>query len=436
MTPFVEKSSEAQKCILSCLCLALLECGAVCQSVGITHEDFDRDAPLYVALMDSWSRGEEFDFSRIGNRLREAGALDAIGGPSRLSEIQFHAGTPANLHYYVECLLEARAARLLANLGERLRSAAFDATTDPQELLEEARATLDKIHVTPETHKTSIGHFAAQIVADLEEPEKHRHAEVIEIGMGLDEGAGPFERGDLVVIAGRTKGGKSSFAGNLIENCAMQARRCAMFSFEMTGKQNVSRMLASRSNVDIRDLRSKLNADKDLFSDQDSLPMFNLDRIRTVAKAMKTWKVEIFEHLKGIEQVTAEMARMKCSGGLDVAMIDYAQLVRGLRSKGESREREVASISYELKQAAMKQQCLVLLLSQLTVDERTGSAHLRESRALGQDANCILFIEGEEDRDDGEPVARTIRVGAARSAPSGTEIPLLWEKRFTKFSQP
>lgn len=427
MTPFIEKSANARNGILSCLCMALLECGALCQTSGITAADFDGDGPLYTVLMDSWTRGEEFDFLRVLTRLTEAGALENVGGPVRLNGLCVLLPTASNLQYYLDLLLEARAARLLANLGERLRSAAFDATTDPQELLEEARESLGKIFVTQQTNKTSIGHFAAQIVEDLEEPERHQHAEVIQIGLGIDEGAGPFERGDLIVVAGRTKGGKSSLAGNLIEHCASAGRRCAMFSFEMTGKQNVSRMLASSSRVDLRDLRSRLNADKDLFSMDHSKEMFDLARIKTSAIAMKTWRVNIFERLKGIEQVTAEMARMKCSGGLDVAMIDYAQLVRGLRSKGESREREVASISYELKQAAMKHQCLVLLLSQLTVDERTGSAHLRESRALGQDANCILFIEGEGEE-------KVLRVEAARSAPSGTEIPLLWEEKFTKFS--
>lgn len=109
-----------------------------------------------------------------------------------------------------------------------------------------------------------------------------------------------------------------------------------------------------------------------------------------------------------------------------MALIDYAQLIRGLRSKGDSREREVASISYEFKQACMRNECLGILLSQLTVDSN-GSAHLRESRALGQDANCVLFIEG-----DGQD--KRLRVVAARSAPSGTLIELHWQEEFTKFS--
>jgi replicative DNA helicase len=199
-----------------------------------------------------------------------------------------------------------------------------------------------------------------------------------------------------------------------------------MFSFEMTGKQSVERILASQAYVNMRDLKTTLMANSGQLLPTFSREETEKSKVKHAGASARKWKVEIFEKLKGIEQVTAEMARMKALGGLDVALIDYAQLIRGLRSKGDSREREVASISYEFKQACMRNECLGILLSQLTVDSN-GSAHLRESRALGQDASCVLFIEG-----DGQD--KRLRVVAARSAPSGTLIELHWQEEFTKFS--
>lgn len=425
---------EAGEGLLSSLRLNLLEVGAMCDSAGVIPDDFGGNSGLvYAALMEAWRAGEPYDFIRLMSRLRGVQSTSMFRSADAIAIVSNFFGCTATsglADRYIQTLLEARAARKLHELGSRLQARAFDASTDIVALLEDAQKELSGIGARPDTTHKHISHFAREIVADLEEPEKHKNAEVIEIGLGIDEMAGPFERGDLLVVAGLTKGGKSSLAGNMIEHCAQQGRRCAMFSFEMTGKQNVQRMLVSHTRINIRELRNSLVSDKTLFDDNQAHAMerYRLDRIRQTAQEMEGWKVEIFERLKGIEQVTAEMARMKALGGLDVAMIDYAQLVRGLRSKGESREREVASISYELKQACMRNECLGILLSQLTVDSN-GGAHLRESRALGQDANCVLFIEG-----DGRE--KQLRVVAARSAPSGSTIDLVWEEEFTKFSAP
>ena len=413
--------------ILSALRISLLEVGSLCDSSGLCKDDFQsHSGAIYSALMEAWMAGEPYDFIRLVSRLRKTGDYERLNGSNGINEFFAQASSAHGASDYIQTLLDARAARRMHELGSRLIAKAFDPTTDVQELLETTREELSKVNSRPDVAHRHISHFANQIIADLEEPEKHRNAEVIEIGLGIDEAAGPFERGDLLVIAGCTKGGKSALAGNIIEHTAKMGRRSALFSFEMTGKQNVQRMLASQSIVNIRNLRKSLFDDATLFDSEHSFEKHQLNKVRCAAENMKAWKVEIFERPKGIDQVTSEMARMKALGGLDVALIDYAQLVRGLRSKGDSREREVASISYELKQACMKHECLGILLSQLTVDSN-GSAHLRESRALGQDANCVLFIEG-----DGKD--KQLRVVAARSAPSGTIIDLLWEEEFTRFS--
>ena len=138
---------------------------------------------------------------------------------------------------------------------------------------------------------------------------------------------------------------------------------------------------------------------------------------------MSKWRIEIIEEAADVLAIQSELIRIKTTAGaLDLVVVDYAQLVEGLRSKGDNREREVASISRTLKVAATKLNCLVILLSQLNDDGR-----LRESRALGQDANAVLFLEQDGDK------GMRVRVGKARSAPSGVEVPLQWLPQFTRF---
>ena len=424
---FFASIQDAGAGLISSLRLSLLEVGAMCDSAGLSQDDFQNESGhIFAALMEAWRSGEQYDFIRLVSRLRKTSRFSDAGAIERINSFFGKTAHPSAADSYIHTLLEARAARKMHELGSRLVARAFDASTDVQELLEAAQAELSAVNARPETKHKHISHFIDQILEDLDEPEKHHDSEVIEIGLGIDESAGPFGRGDLLVIAGCTKGGKSALANNIIENVSIKGRLSAMFSFEMTGKQSVERILASQAYVNMRELKTTLMANSGQLATTFSREETEKSKVKHAGASARKWKVEIFEKLKGIEQVTAEMARMKALGGLDVALIDYAQLIRGLRSKGDSREREVASISYEFKQACMRNECLGILLSQLTVDSN-GSAHLRESRALGQDANCVLFIEG-----DGQD--KRLRVVAARSAPSGTLIELHWQEEFTKFS--
>lgn len=421
---FQSKVDDATSGILASLARSLLEVGSVCQTAGLSASHLpDPWSHVYSALMEAWKLGEEYDFLILCNRLRAAGVMSSFRDSSDIIEQLRSFSHPSLAGGHIAALLAAHAARKMHELGSRLVSLAFDPATDSQELLEGVRKDLEKIHAAPVIRQTKLSHFANQVLHDLENPEQHDAAESIRFGLGLDEGAGPFYRGDLVVIAGETKGGKTAVAGNIVENVSIDGFRSALFSFEMTGKQNAERMLASQSFVNLRDLRAGLRINSGQLDSGFSREATEIAKIRAIAKKIESWKVEVFEHLASIDQVTAEMARMKAFGGLDLAVIDYAQLVKGLRSDKDNREREVASIPRELKKAGLKNECVVILLSQLNEQGR-----LRESRALGQDANCVLFLEGEGEQ-------RTIRVGAARSAPGGTEIPIRWDAKFTKFSR-
>lgn len=416
MTPqFTEKSTNAEIGVLSCLRANLIEAGGIMVQSGVTEDHFvEPHSALYRVLMEMWRDGKEFDFIAFCGRLRASGDMHKFPDRTAIQAPLYESSHISTLSEHISALMECKASRALYTLGKSLCDRAFSTTESMGKLLEEASTAVATVTTAPRLRKTRLNHFINQAIEQIQSAETGENS--IEFGLGLDEKAGPFSRGDLVVIAAETKKGKSALAGNIIENVAESGKTVHLFSLEMTGWQNAERMMASQARVDIRSLKLRGRITK--FATQQDLN--DMNRLTIAAKGMDKWKVDIFEDIGSIEQICGEILR----GKPDLAVVDYGQLVDGLRSKGDNREREVASIPRMLKKTATRTNSVIILLSQLNDDGR-----LRESRAIGQDANCVLFIEGEGD-------SRTIRVGAARSAPTGTEIEMEWISKFTKFSAP
>lgn len=402
---FFAHSQESQRAIIACLRGNLHEAGAALSKSGVTRAHFvEPVATVYAVLMEMWQSGQRFNMTNVAAKVREAGQhLD-------LTTLLYEFAHISALPGFIDSLMRCHAGRRLHALGGALTNAAFDISADVEAVVAEARQTLDTLNSEGAKEDTSLAHHLDTAIQQLEAHETG--ANVVEFGLGLDEGAGPFMRGDLVLIAAATKAGKSAIAGNIVEHVACHGGRCVVFSLEMSGAQNAERMLASQARVDIRamKLRRRLGA-----TAQDG---HELDRMTRAVAQMRNWPVDIITNRFSVSAVIAEIIRLKPA----LVVVDYAQLVEGIRQKGDTREREVASISGALKRAAVQANSVVMLLSQLNDDGK-----LRESRALGQDANCVLFLEDQ----DGQRIAR---VGAARSAPMGTEIPLDWKPQFTRFS--
>lgn len=406
---FIGKVRDAEAGVLSCLKINLLEAGAAITRAQVTPEFFSiPNRHLFEPLMSMWSDGHAFDILPLVERMRGAGTL---GNWKNTADVMasFQWTSIGMLPEYLRTLSECHATRVLHTLGVSLLQEA----EDPATALQTARVALDGLSIEPRTKATALRDHLVNVIQQLE---SSTEAGGIEFGLGLDAVAGPFGRGDLIVLAGETKKGKSALAGNIVENVAAAGGRCIVFGLEMTGAQTAERMLASQSRVDMRTLKLRLRNGVATTANDNELAALT----RTVA-SMRDWNVDLVEDADSIPQITGSMIRFRSSGPIDLAVVDYAQLCEGIRQKGDSREREVASISRALKRAAVQCQCVVLLLSQLNDDGK-----LRESRALGQDANAVLAIEGE----DGN---MKVRVVAARSAPTGTEHPLTWKPSITRF---
>lgn len=419
--PFIQKQEDAAIGLISCMRANLLHVGALAKSAGITPAHF---APpldtVFVCMMGMWRDSQEFDWLELLQRMRTHGKLARDGEKESLKEAIYAETLQHTAQFHINALLECAAARRMHEIGSRMMSRAFDLSEPTTELLDEMRDQLSAVTTRPVESKTQIRGFVEGAMESIRSKLSGNHVdlETIEFGLGLDRAAGPFCRSDLVIIAGETKRGKSALAGNIVENVAASGKAVALFSLEMSGRQNAERMLASQAGVNVRSLKMDGLMPRDIF---DKTPN-ELERLVRAAERIKEWNIHVFEKTKKIDAIVAEMHRMKATTGLDLAVVDYAQLARGIRSEGDNREREVASISGLLKEAASACNCVVILLSQLNENGK-----LRESRALGQDANCVLAIE-----EEGE--GRKISVIAARSAP-GSEIPIKWEPQYTRFSE-
>lgn len=416
MTPaFIAKAEDAEKCVLSALRMSLLQVGSLATSLELKAHHFCHEVrrKTFEHLMLIWADGKTCDTFVLVNRLRDAGLDEAQ--TQHAIDCLHHSGTAHGAADHIGTLLACHASRRAWEIGQRLVSHAYDgASGDVAGLLEAARSDLESIVVEPEPEQTSLRTHIARALQEMNAAESEENA--IEFGIGLDETAGPFLRGDLIVIAGATGGGKSALAGNIIENVASEGFKAALFGLEMTGAQYAERMLASQGRVNVRDYklsRRRMNDRTKITQQQD----WQLSSMERVAAYMKDWPVHIVTKAHSLAQCTAKARQIHANGGLDVAVFDYAQLLEGIQ--GDSREREVASISRGLKRNAMDLGTINILLSQLNDDGR-----LRESRALGQDANTVLFIDGD---------SSLIRVGKARSAPAGAEIKVNFKREVTRF---
>jgi replicative DNA helicase len=327
MTPaFLRHAEQSQVAALSALRNNLTEAGAMLSTSGVTEAHFyDHHREVFAALMEMWQQAKPFNFRSLAIRLREMGStIEETALQTIFSESSPMHALPTT----IGALLRCEASRRLYKLGQRLTGSAFDLTADIEDELAQARAELDAVTVEPDREETSLAHFLKQAVQELE-----GHAtspDVIEFGLGLDPIAGPFMRGDLIVIAAETKGGKSAIAGNIVENVAAAGNRCLVFSLEMTGVQTAERMLASQARVDIRSMKMRFRMRHEMqFTSQDST---ELARMESSAARMKDWPVDILTKKASVAAMSAEIIQARARrGGLRAA---YRGNPQGKRQPG------------------------------------------------------------------------------------------------------
>jgi replicative DNA helicase len=405
----------------------------------IDAEDFFRDAHrrIFEKMVGLTDRSQPVDLITLKDELTRAGELDEVGGPAYISALTDGVPRSANIEYYARIVKEKSTLRRLIQSANDVLLKAYDAEEDADLLLDEAERSIFQIA----EHRLRSGFVRVGDLVDsgyqlIEQLQAHKGL-VTGVPSGfvdLDEMTSGFQKSDLVIIAARPSMGKTSFVLNIAMHGGIEAgKTVGIFSLEMSKEQLFMRMLTSEARVDAHRFRGGFLGEQDY--------------ARLVEAFARLHDAKVFiddTPSAGILEMRAKARRLKLEHGLDMLVVDYLQLMQG-RGKFDNRQQELASISRALKILAKELEIPILALSQLSRAPETRGDHrpqlsdLRESGALEQDADVVMFIfredmyrtEGGEPNPEAEGTAEII-VGKQRNGPTGTAR-LAFLKQYTRF---
>ena len=427
---------EAEKCVLGAV---LINNHAFNQATEVINEnDFFREAHkrIFTKMIALSERSEPIDVVTLKDELVRSGDLDEVGGPAYISSLTDGVPRSANVEYYARIVKEKSTLRRLIQSANDVLTRAYDAEEDADLLLDEAERSIFQIAENRmRAGFVRIGDLVDSGYQIIEQLQQHKGL-VTGVPSGfvdLDEMTSGFQKSDLVIVAARPSMGKTSFVLNIALNAAIEAKKSVgMFSLEMSKEQLFMRLLTSEARVDAHRFRGGFLGEQDYS--------------RLVGAFAKLHDAKFFiddTPSIGVLEMRAKARRLKMEHGLDMLIIDYLQLMQG-RGRFENRQQELASISRAIKILAKELEVPVLALSQLSRatesrgDHRPQLSDLRESGALEQDADVVMFIFREEmymvdgERNpDSEGLAEII-IGKQRNGPTGTAR-LAFLKQYTRF---
>ena len=429
-------SLEAERAVLGAV---LLERESLPRALEVlAAADFYKEGhrKIYEAMRSLFERSEPADLLTLSEELRRQGTLDEVGGPATLAGIVEEAATAAHLVSYAKIVREKALLRNLISAATEIIGQGYEAREEVESLLDQAEAKIFQLS------ERRMGVTAMPVRAILKDTFEHierlfdRKEHVTGLATGfrkLDELTSGFQSSDFIIIAGRPSMGKTAFALNIVKFAGVEMRRhILVLSLEMSKEQLVQRLLCSEAKVDSQRVRTGYLDQRDW------------TRLTNAAGRLHDAPIYIDDSpALSVLEARAKARRMKAEHGLDMVVIDYLQLMRGRNV--ENRQQEISEISRSLKALAKELNIPVVALSQLSravesrqsKDYRPQLSDLRESGALEQDADVIMFIYRPEryglQTEDGN-VAEVI-IGKQRNGPTDT-VKLVFLPEYTSFENP
>ena len=400
----------------------------------IDADDFFRDAHrrVFDKMVDLNERGQAIDLVTLRDELNRSGDLEPVGGPAYISSLADGVPRSTNVEHYARIVKERATLRSLIAAANRIEADAYAAREDAAVVLDRAEQEIFSI-AEGRIHGgfVHIGELAEAGFSTIEQLQSVQSA-VTGVPTGfvdIDEMTAGLQPADLVIVAARPSMGKTAFALNVGAHVGTTGERTVgVFSLEMSKEQLFMRMLTSAAQIDSHRFRTGLLTDSDYGRLSDAMGVLSDARVY----------IDDTPSL-GVLEMRAKSRRLKAEHGLDLVIIDYLQLMQG-RGRFENRNQEIASISRSLKALAKELDLPVVALSQLSRapesrgDKRPQLSDLRESGALEQDADVVMFIFREdmyEETPENANVAEII-IGKQRNGPTGT-VRLAFLKQQTRF---
>ena len=417
----------------------LLDKDAVINAIEVLKEDsFYREdnKAIYAAILSLYSKSEPIDIITVKAELIENGNFERIGGLEYLASLPEKVPTTTNVDRYIKIVEEKAMLRNLIGTANELISLGYDETEEVEKILDMAEKRVFDLS----QNKSSKGYNSIKdvLVSSFAELEKlyNQKGKISGITTGfidLDRQTSGMHNSDLVIIAARPAMGKSAFAINLATNAALKANLpVVIFNLEMSKEQVVNRILCSEAMVDSNKIRTGQIEDEDWM------------KLATASGILSEAPIYV-DDTPGISimEIRAKCRKLKMEKNIGMIVIDYLQLIQGSsRKRNASREQEISEISRSLKVLAKELDVPVIALSQLSRaaeqrkdDHRPMLSDLRESGAIEQDADIVMFLYREDyynPETENKNVAEVI-IAKQRGGSTGT-VNLAWLGNYTKFA--
>lgn len=426
-------SEEAERAVIGS---ALTDSASVALSAELIKPDdfyFPQNREIYRAIIELFNEDEAIDFVTVSNRLNQEDKLDAVGGASYLSHLAMSVPTSQHVTYYSQIVHDKALLRRLISTGSAICELAFAEDGGVDKILDQSEQLIfDAADSGERREVVRIDDILMSSYAELiENFQSEGGLTGIDTGFTeLNRRTGGFHGGELILIAGRPGMGKSSFAVNIAEYAAIKKNiPVVIFNLEMPRNQIVNRILCSQALVD----SSKIRTGE--FDAEDWISLG--EHLNTVANA----PIYIDDSAAiTVSEIRAKCRRLKQAKNLGLIVIDYLQLMQA-SGKNDNRQNEIAEISRSLKILAKELDLPVIALSQLSrasesrSDKRPILSDLRESGAIEQDADIVMFLYRDEyyNEDSEDKGLAECNIAKHRSGETGM-FKLGWQGKFTKFT--
>ena len=425
-------SIEAEQSVLGAM---IIDKEAINSALEIIKpEDFYKEAnrEIFETMIVLFNKNEPVDLITLSEELKRRGTLDNIGGVTYLANLSSSIATTANIKYYCKIVQEKSILRRLIKSSDDIMGKAFEDTEEVSAIIELAERNI--FDITQGSHREGFSPISEVLLnsfAQIEERAANKgRLTGLETGfIDLDNKLSGLQKSDLILLAARPSMGKTALGINIATHSALKSNaKVAIFSLEMSKEQLVQRVISATSHVDLQKIISGNLGDDEWMKVVDSMGPLS--------------QMNIFiDDTAGISlmEMKAKCRRLKIEKGLDLILVDYLQLMQ-LEGRQESRQQEISAISRGLKALAKEMECPVIALSQLSrapelrSDHRPILSDLRESGAIEQDADVVLFLYRDEyyNKETELKNIGELIIAKHRNGPTGS-IELVWKGEYTKF---
>lgn len=428
-------STKAERAVIGSMIMdsdAILICSEM-----LVSDDFYQGqyGVIFDAIVEMYKSGIGTDLVTIQEKLREKEVPPELSSVEFIGELIGSVPTSANVKNYAKIVHDKSVLRKLIKVTERIAGECYTDKTPLDEILDDTEKSIfDVMQNRGGSEFEPIRDVVLRTLDSIEKAAKQKgHITGLETGFrDLDYKTAGLQKSDLILIAARPAMGKTAFVLNIAEYVALHSKSTiAMFSLEMSKEQLVKRMLSMNSHVDSQKMRTGNLEDEDW----DKL----VGSVRKIGNSNL-----VIDDTSGITaaELRSKCRKLKIEKGLDLVIIDYLQLMSGSgKRRSENRQQEISEISRSLKVMARELNVPVIALSQLSraVEQRPDKkpllSDLRESGAIEQDADMVMFLYRDEyynpETTEEKGVAEVI-IAKQRSGPTGS-VKLAWLAQYTKF---